>query len=92
MGRVRPEVATRRRRRSLTAREIQIARLLSVGLKTWEVAEELGISCPTAKTHIQNMLQKTGSTDRAHLCARFARGEWCPPTRYVSFTVRTSGP
>ncbi len=43
---------------TLTAREIEILRLLSGGTSTREIADSLFISVATARNHIQNILRK----------------------------------
>ncbi|MGO2150125.1 MAG: response regulator [Microbacterium gubbeenense] len=49
---------------SLTDREAEILRLLAAALSNAEIAQRLFIGEATVKTHISNMLQKTGSRDR----------------------------
>ena len=51
----------------LTPREIQVLRLLTTGVGNDEIAESLGISLNTVKTHIQHLLDKTGFTSRTQL-------------------------
>lgn len=49
---------------SLTAREEEILTLLRQGCSTPEISENLFISRHTVATHIEHILQKTGSTNR----------------------------
>jgi len=58
---------TRRRERpaGLTAREVEVLRLLARGLTNREIAEELVISRRTAGSHIEHIYTKTGATNRA---------------------------
>jgi DNA-binding CsgD family transcriptional regulator len=49
----------------LTAREIDVIRLLARGLQTKQMARELGISIKTADNHIQNVYSKIGVSTRA---------------------------
>jgi DNA-binding NarL/FixJ family response regulator len=60
-----------RRRRAwpagLTAREIEIVRLLVRGLTAKAIAAELVISPKTASSHIAHIYQKTGASNRAQL-------------------------
>lgn len=60
-----------RRRREwpagLTAREVQIVRLLARGLTAKAIAEQLVISPKTAGSHIEHIYQKTGAANRAQL-------------------------
>ena len=51
----------------LTPREIQVLRLLTTGVENDEIADSLGISLNTVKTHIQHLLDKTGFTSRTQL-------------------------
>ncbi len=51
----------------LTPREIQVLRLLTTGVGNDEIAESLGISLNTVKTHIQYLLDKTGFASRTQL-------------------------
>lgn len=51
----------------LTARELQIVRLVARGLSNTEVAEKLGISCRTVTTHLTNVYNRTGIKSRTAL-------------------------
>jgi HD-GYP domain-containing protein (c-di-GMP phosphodiesterase class II) len=58
----------RRRREGpsgLTAREVEVLRLLARGLSNKEIAQQLVISRKTAGTHIEHIYAKTGATNRA---------------------------
>jgi DNA-binding NarL/FixJ family response regulator len=63
--------ARRQRRRpppaldSLTARELDVFRLIASGLSNAEIGRELFISDTTVKTHVTRLLQKIGVRDRA---------------------------
>jgi DNA-binding NarL/FixJ family response regulator len=48
----------------LTARELEIFRLIADGLSNGEIAQELYISETTVKTHITHILQKLNLRDR----------------------------
>jgi two-component system, NarL family, nitrate/nitrite response regulator NarL len=54
---------------SLTARELEVLRLLAGGLDQGEIATQLVISPKTVGTHIQRVLTKLGVHSRAHAVA-----------------------
>lgn len=55
------------RTHGLTARELEVLRLVAEGLSNDEIAGKLYLGVTTVKTHIGNLLAKTGSRDRAQL-------------------------
>ena len=61
------EHARERLTRILTARELEIARLAARGLRSKEVAAELGIAEGTVKIHLHNVYQKLGVASRVEL-------------------------
>lgn len=63
------QLAERVSRHSLSAREVQILRLVAKGLKNSEIGQELHISTNTVRNHINNMLEKLKSRDRAEALA-----------------------
>jgi DNA-binding NarL/FixJ family response regulator len=48
----------------LTARELEVFRLIAAGLSNAEIGQELFISDTTVKTHVTRVLQKLGLRDR----------------------------
>jgi DNA-binding NarL/FixJ family response regulator len=52
---------------SLTSREREVVTLIADGLSTVEVADRLGMSPATAKTHTNRAMTKLGARDRAQL-------------------------
>jgi DNA-binding NarL/FixJ family response regulator len=55
----------------LTAREVDVLRLIAAGKSNLEIAKELFVSEATVKTHINHVFAKTGARDRAQ-AVRFA--------------------
>ncbi|MCK2237390.1 MULTISPECIES: LuxR family transcriptional regulator [unclassified Crossiella] len=58
----------------LTAREHQVAGLISQGLPNKAIAERLVLSERTVTTHVSNILAKTGQPSRTALAAHLLRG------------------
>ncbi len=50
---------------ALTARELEVLRLIATGMSNAEIATELVISEATVKTHVNRMMAKLGLTSRA---------------------------
>ena len=63
------QLAERVSRHSLSTREVEILRLIAKGLKNSEIGAELFISTNTVRNHINNMLEKLKSRDRAEALA-----------------------
>lgn len=59
---------------TLSRREREIVRLVSLGSTGPEIADELGIAHQTVRTHVRNAMEKVGARSRAHLVAK-ALGE-----------------
>jgi non-specific serine/threonine protein kinase len=57
----------------LTAREREIARLISDGLSNHDIAERLVISEGTVEVHVKHILGKLGFRSRAQVAGWFAR-------------------
>lgn len=58
----------------LTAREREVLSLLVQGCSTSEMGEQLSISVNTVRKHVQNLLEKFGTSSRLEVVARAARG------------------
>lgn len=54
----------------LTAREVEVMRLVAVGMRNQEIADQLVISLPTVKRHIANLYGKLGAGHRTEAVAR----------------------
>jgi DNA-binding NarL/FixJ family response regulator len=55
--------------RLLTARERAVIALIATGRETPQIAERLGVSPATVRTHVRNALSKLGAHTRAQLVA-----------------------
>jgi DNA-binding NarL/FixJ family response regulator len=68
-----PEVAQRLTSRmlqvALTAREVEVLRLLAKGKRNKEIAGDLGISDETIQGHVKNILAKLSVHDRTEAVA-----------------------
>ncbi|HYH88147.1 MAG TPA: PAS and helix-turn-helix domain-containing protein [Solirubrobacteraceae bacterium] len=56
--------------RDLSARELEIVRLIARGESGPEIAAELHIAHDTVRTHVRNAMKKVGARSRAHLVAK----------------------
>lgn len=61
---VQSQLSDRALRQQLTAREMEVARLLARGLTNNEIANVFGISASTVKNHVNNLLSKLEVADR----------------------------
>lgn len=59
---------------ALSRREAEIVHLVALGATGPEIADDLGISHDTVRTHVRNAMSKLGARSRAHLVAK-AMGE-----------------
>jgi DNA-binding NarL/FixJ family response regulator len=57
----------------LTARELEIVRLLELGLTNKEIARQLSIALPTVKNHVHHILEKLGVERRAEAAGRLRK-------------------
>lgn len=57
----------------LTARELEVLRILAAGMSTTLAAESLGISTATLRAHVQAILRKLGAHSRLEAVAEAAR-------------------
>jgi DNA-binding CsgD family transcriptional regulator len=58
---------------ALTARELEVLRLLARGHTNLEIARTLVVREGTVKYHVKNILRKLGATSRADAVSRYAR-------------------
>jgi DNA-binding NarL/FixJ family response regulator len=76
------ELARARRRTNaletavLTARELDVLRLIAAGLANRDIAEKLSLSFHTVKNHIQNLFKKLDVTRRTEAVERARRQGW----------------
>ncbi|HEV7585264.1 MAG TPA: helix-turn-helix transcriptional regulator [Solirubrobacteraceae bacterium] len=61
--------------RLLTARERAVIALIATGRETPQIAEALGVSPATVRTHVRNAMSKLGTRTRAQLVAVVIAGE-----------------
>lgn len=50
----------------LSGREREVIQLLAQGLSNRQIADNLGVGVETIKTHVSNIIEKLGATDRTH--------------------------
>jgi DNA-binding NarL/FixJ family response regulator len=62
--RARPDEPRPRGRAELSARELEVLRLLAAGHSTTAVASELGLSVHTTRNHVRNLMTKLGAHSR----------------------------
>jgi two-component system, NarL family, nitrate/nitrite response regulator NarL len=60
-------------RQLLSEREQQVLELIAEGLSAPDIAERLGVATTTVKTHLQNLYEKLGVSDRAAAVAEGIR-------------------
>jgi DNA-binding NarL/FixJ family response regulator len=58
---------------TLTARELEVLRLVAAGAENREIAERLFVSAETVKTHLATIYRKLGVAGRAHAVAAALR-------------------
>jgi DNA-binding NarL/FixJ family response regulator len=56
-------------RTTLTARELEVLRLVAAGRRNNDIAEQLFISTKTASVHVSNILAKLGAASRGEAAA-----------------------
>lgn len=66
---VSPRLAAANSGAALSAREHEVLRLVAKGLSAPQIAERLVLSSHTVKTHMRNLYEKLGVTDRAEAVA-----------------------
>ena len=67
-----PSDADLRKRFGLTAREVEVTRLLAIGHSAADVSAALGVSYYTARHHVEHVLSKLGVRSRSVVAARIA--------------------
>jgi len=64
-----------RDRFSLTSREVQFAKQLSLGQTNTEIALSMGVTAATVRRHTEHVLAKLGVASRSAIGARIRRGD-----------------
>jgi DNA-binding NarL/FixJ family response regulator len=64
----------------LTLRELEVARLLDVGLSNKQISARLGVELPTVKHHVHHILEKLGVQRRSAAVARLREQGVLPPS------------
>src|SRR5262245_13514085 len=62
----------------ITARELAVLRLVSLGMASHEIAKQLGIGEETVRSHLKKVQAKLGVRDRAHAAAEAVRQQLIP--------------
>jgi DNA-binding CsgD family transcriptional regulator len=57
----------------LSPRELEVLRLLSDGMRSSEIADELGIAVPTVKCHLTRTYRKLGVRNRVGAVLHYLR-------------------
>ena len=60
----------------LSAREVEVARLVAEGLSNHVIGQRLHLSARTAENHVQHILNKLGFDSRSQIAAWFAAGKF----------------
>ena len=76
------------RPQSLTIREVDTLSLLGEGMTNKEIADTLGISQNTVKTHVRHILEKLQLRNRAEAAAYVVRTDLVPETQFDNVTFR----
>jgi len=54
----------------LSQREVEVLRLLAIGMSNHQIAEELVVTLDTVKKHVSHILGKLGATSRTQAVAK----------------------
>lgn len=76
--------------RALSARELEVVRLIVDGLSNREIAERLVISARTVQSHLEAAMEKTGTRTRTQLAVAALRAGLVPLMPQES--AQSSGP
>jgi LuxR family quorum sensing-dependent transcriptional regulator len=62
----------------ITARELAVLRLVSLGMASNEIAKRLGVGEETVRSHLKKVQAKLGARNRAHAAAEAIRQQLIP--------------
>ena len=58
---------------NLSPRELEISRLVASGSTNKGIADRLGLSVATVKSHLRRVFSKLGAANRAHVASKISR-------------------
>jgi DNA-binding CsgD family transcriptional regulator/N-acetylneuraminic acid mutarotase len=75
---------------ALTERELEVVRLVGVGITNKEIAQQLNVSANTVRVHLNNIFTKLGVHSRTELTVLAIRNGWVLQDNFTATTQNTS--